>query len=501
MIDHTDFEVWFVTGSQHLYGDEALKTVEEHSIAIAQGITASNRTPVRIVRKPVVTTPAAIHEMCLDANSARNCIGLIAWMHTFSPARMWIAGLQALQKPFVHVHTQYNRDLPWSDIDMDFMNLNQSAHGDREFGFIGSRMRLNRKVIVGFWRDEEVLLQLGTWLRAACAWHDAQGARVARFGDNMREVAVTEGDKVEAQLRLGYAVNGYGVGDLVAWVKQVTDAEIDALVARYDEHYAVTEPLRPGGGQRPALREAARIELGMRAFLQDGNFKAFTTTFEDLHGLVQLPGLAVQRLMADGYGFGAEGDWKTAALVRAMKVMGAGLDGGTSFMEDYTYDFGAGGMKVLGAHMLEVCESIAGHQPSLEIHPLAIGGKSDPVRSVFTARSGPAVNASVVDMGNRFRLVVNEVDVVPPDQPLARLPVARAVWRPRPDLKQAATAWILAGGAHHTSFSSAVTAEHLEDFAEMAGLEFLLIGKDTQPREFKKELRWNDLYYALARGL
>jgi len=501
MIDLTAYEVWFVTGSQHLYGEEVLKTVEDHSSAIAQGMTEAKSVPVRIVRKPVVTTPAAIHELCLDATSARNCVGLIAWMHTFSPARMWIAGLRALQKPFVHLHTQYNRDLPWSDIDMDFMNLNQSAHGDREFGFIGSRMRLNRKVIVGFWQDEEVLRQLGTWLRAACAWHDAQGARVARFGDNMREVAVTEGDKVEAQLRLGYAVNGYGVGDLVAWVKQVTDAEIDALVARYDERYAVTEPLRLGGGQRPALREAARIEVGMRAFLQDGNFKAFTTTFEDLHGLAQLPGLAVQRLMADGYGFGAEGDWKTAALVRAMKVMGAGLDGGTSFMEDYTYDFGANGMKVLGAHMLEVCESIAGHQPSLEIHPLAIGGKSDPVRSVFTARSGPAVNASVVDMGNRFRLVVNEVDVVPPDRPLARLPVARAVWRPRPDLKQAATAWLLAGGAHHTGFSSAVTAEHLEDFAEMAAMEFLLIGQDTQPREFKKELRWNDLYYALAKGL
>jgi L-arabinose isomerase len=414
---------------------------------------------------------------------------------------MWIAGLRALSKPFVHLHTQYNRDLPWSAIDMDFMNLNQAAHGDREFGFIGSRLRLNRKVIVGFWQDDDVQAQLGVWLRAACAWHDAQGARIARFGDNMREVAVTEGDKVEAQIRLGYSVNGYGVGDLVKYVNEATDAEIDRLVADYEAQYTLVEPMRQGGRQRSALREAARIELGMRAFLKNGNFTAFTTTFEDLHGLSQLPGMAVQRLMADGYGFGAEGDWKTAALVRAMKVMATGLKGGTSFMEDYTYHLDANGMKVLGAHMLEVCTSIAGHKPSLEIHPLSIGGKTDPVRLVFTVNSGPAINASLMDMGNRFRLVVNEVDVVPPDAPLSKLPVASVVWVPRPNLQIAAAAWILAGGAHHTGFSQVLTAEHLEDFAEIAGIEFLRIGTDTRLSEFKKELRWNELYYHLANGL
>jgi L-arabinose isomerase len=501
MIDLKRLEVWFVTGSQSLYGEKTLAQVAEHSQAMARGLGQASQIPVKVVFKPVLTTPEAIHELCLEANSTRSCIGLITWMHTFSPAKMWIAGLTALQKPFVHLHTQYNRDLPWSDIDMDFMNLNQSAHGDREFGFIGSRLRLNRKVVVGHWQDEDVLAQLGTWARAACAWHDMQGAKVARFGDNMREVAVTEGDKVEAQIRFGYSVNGYALGDLVDYVNQVTDAQIDKLVAEYDEQYSVDKPLRRGGDQRRALREAAKIELGMRAFLEGGNFKAFTTTFENLYGLEQLPGLAVQRLMADGYGFGAEGDWKTAALVRAMKVMGAGLPGGTSFMEDYTYHFGQGGMKVLGAHMLEVCASIATGRPTLEIHPLSIGGKADPARLVFNVPTGPALNASIMDMGNRFRLLVNEVDVVAPDAPLPKLPVARVVWVPRPNLKVAAAAWILAGGAHHTGFSQVVTAEHMEDFADMAGLEFLLIGRDTTISEFKKEIRWNQVYYHLAKGL
>ena len=501
MIDLKEREVWFVTGSQHLYGEGALKQVAEHSTEMAEGLAQSRKIPVRVVFKPVVTTPASITELCMEANNAKNCVGLITWMHTFSPAKMWIAGLSALNKPFVHLHTQYNKELPWSEIDMDFMNLNQSAHGDREFGFIGSRMRLNRKVVVGYWKDEQVLEELATWMRAACAWHDAQGSKVARFGDNMREVAVTEGDKVEAQIQLGYSVNGYGVGELVKYVNAVTGGEIDKLVAEYDGRYAVAESLRKGGAQHKALRESAKIELGMRAFLKDGDFKAFTTTFEDLYGLAQLPGLAVQRLMADGYGFGAEGDWKTAALVRAMKVMSAGMDGGTSFMEDYTYHFGDDGMKVLGAHMLEVCESIAEQKPSLEIHPLSIGGKADPARLVFTVRNGAAVNATILDMGNRFRMVVNEVDVISPPKPMNKLPVARVVWVPRPNLKIAAGAWILAGGAHHTGFSQAVTRAHLEDFASMAGMEFVVIGKDTQLSDFKKELRWNDLYYHLARGL
>ena len=501
MIDFNAFEVWFITGSQHLYGEETLKQVARDSETMVNWWTASGKLPVKVVFKPVVTTAEAITAVCREANGSSRCIGLITWMHTFSPAKMWIAGLSLLTKPFLHLHTQFNRDLPWSEIDMDFMNLNQSAHGDREFGFIGSRMRLTRKVVVGYWQDEDVLARLAIWMRAACAWQDMQGARIARFGDNMREVAVTEGDKVEAQIRLGYSVNGYGVGDLVKVVDGVSDRQVDRLVQEYGDTYTLAPELLPGGKDCESLRASARIEAGMRLFLEEGGFKAFTTTFEDLYGLAQLPGLAVQRLMADGYGFGAEGDWKTAALVRAMKVMGAGLSGGASFMEDYTYDFDPVTPKVLGAHMLEVCASLGGKKPSLEIHPLSIGGKADPVRLVFTVPAGPAVNATLLDMGDRFRMLVNEVDVVPPEKPLPHLPVARAVWVPRPNLKVAAAAWILAGGAHHTGFSQAVTTEYLEDFAGMAGLEFLLIGTDTQLSEFKKELRWNDLYFHLFRGL
>ncbi len=498
MIDFKNYEVWFVTGSQHLYGDAALKQVAEHSQAIVQGLSEAGKLPVSVVFKPIVTTPDAIHALCLEANNVPTCIGLITWMHTFSPAKMWIAGLKALQKPFVHLHTQYSRDLPWSTIDMDFMNLNQSAHGDREFGFIASRMHLNRKVIVGFWQDEDVIAKLATWMRAACAWQDMQSAKIARFGDNMRDVAVTEGDKVAAQIQFGYSVYGYGVGDLVDAINAVQDVAVDQLVSNYDDEYVLSERLRRGGEQHQALREAARIELGLTSFLESGSFKAFTTTFEDLHGLSQLPGLAVQRLMGRGYGFGAEGDWKTAALVRAMKVMGAGLDGGTSFMEDYTYDLSGKSPKVLGAHMLEVCETIADGKPSLEIHPLAIGGKSDPPRLVFNVKPGPAVNTTILDLGNRFRIVVNRVDVVHPDQPLSKLPVARVVWIPQPDLKTAAGAWILAGGAHHTGFSQSVTVEHLEDFAEIAGVEFLRIDADTRLADFKKELRWNEAYHSMA---
>ena len=500
-IDLKQFDIWFVTGSQHLYGPEAIEQVAEHSQAIARALDDAADIPVNVVFKPVLTTPDAIQQLCLAANTDEQCIGLVTWMHTFSPAKMWIAGLRALHKPFVHLHTQYNREIPWAEIDMDFMNLNQAAHGDREFGFIGSRMRLERKVVVGHWQDDDVQRSLGAWARAACAWHDAQGARVARFGDNMREVAVTEGDKVEAEIRLGYSVNGYGVGDLVQVVSQVEDAEVDRLVAEYQEQYEVVPELRSGGERHQSLRDGARIEAGLRHFLQDGGFKAFTDNFQDLHGLTQLPGLAVQRLMADNIGFGGEGDWKTAALVRAMKVMASGLEGGTSFMEDYTYHLVTSGQKVLGAHMLEVCPTIAAQRPRLEIHPLSIGGKADPVRLVFDSQTGAAVNASVMDMGSRFRMVVNQVDVVPTDQPLPKLPVARALWMPQPDMKTAAAAWIHAGGAHHTGFSLALTAEHLEDFATMAGMEFLLIDQDTRLREFKKELRWNDLYYHLSRGL
>jgi L-arabinose isomerase len=501
MLDLKQYEVWFVTGSQHLYGPKTLETVAEHSREIAVFFGASAEIPVQIVFKPVLTTPDAIRELCLEANSTKNCVGLITWMHTFSPAKMWIAGLSLLKRPFLHLHTQYGREIPWSTIDMDFMNLNQSAHGDREFGFIGSRMRLNRKVVVGHWQDEDVQCKVGTWTRAACAWADWQGARIARFGDNMRDVAVTEGDKVEAQIRLGYDVYGYGVGDLVKLVNEVTDADVDKSVQTYLDEYDVAPALKPGGERNASLRNGARIEIGLRNFLSAGNFKAFTTTFEDLHGLEQLPGLAVQRLMRDGYGFGAEGDWKTSALVRAMKVMNAGMKGGVTFMEDYTYHFNGSGDKVLGAHMLEICESIAAGKPKLEVLPLSIGGKSDPVRLIFDANTGPAICASLMDMGQRFRLLVNQVDVVPTDEPLPQLPVARALWLPRPDLKTAAAAWIYAGGAHHTGFSYSVTADHLRDFADIAGIEFLLIDENTRLEDFRKELRWNDLYYQMANGL
>lgn len=496
MLDLKQFELWFVTGSQHLYGKETLEKVAEHSRQIAEAFNKSAQIPVKVVFKPVLTTPESIRGLCLEANSSRNCIGLITWMHTFSPAKMWIGGLSRLQKPFVHLHTQFNREIPWSEIDMDFMNLNQSAHGDREFGYIATRMRLERQVVVGSWQDKDVQESIGTWARSACAWMDSQNGKVARFGDNMRDVAVTEGDKVEAQIRLGYDVYGFGIGDLVKAVDQVSDKEIDRLVMEYLETYEVAKNLLANGSKHKSLREGARIELGMRQFLEAGSFNAFTTNFEDLHGLTQLPGLAVQRLMADGYGFGAEGDWKTAALVRAMKVMSIGLGKGTSFMEDYTYHFSPAGDKVLGAHMLEVCPSISAHKPKLEALPLSIGGKADPVRLIFDSKTGPAVAASLVEIGQRFRLIVSKVDSVPAEAPLPKLPVARVLWKPRPDLKTAAASWILAGGAHHTSFSFDVTAEHLQDFAEMAGIEMLVIDEHTQVSEFKKELRWNDPYYS-----
>ena len=488
-------QLWFVTGSQHLYGPEVLRQVADDSKVIAEALSAAEQIPVKIIFKSVVTTAEEIRAVCLETNNAPDCIGLITWMHTFSPAKMWIAGLKALNKPFVHLHTQFNRDIPWESIDMDFMNLNQSAHGDREFGFIVSRMHLNRKVIVGHWKETGVQEELGAWARAALAWDDAQHLKIARFGDNMREVAVTEGNKVSAQIKFGYSVNGYSLGELAAYVNQVSAAEIDRMVAGYCDHYTVQKDLQPGGARNNGLREAAKIEVGLRAFLEEGGFKAFTTTFENLNGLLQLPGLSVQRLMADGYGFGAEGDWKTAALVRAMKVMAQGISGGTSFMEDYTYHFEPGNQMVLGAHMLEVCASIADGKPRLEMHPLGIGGKEDPPRLVFNVSAKPALNATMIDLGDRFRMLVNEVDVVDPAKDLPKLPVARVVWKPLPNLKVAAGAWILAGGAHHTCFSQVVKLEHLEDFARIADIEMLVINKDTDIKAFQKELRWNEVYY------
>jgi L-arabinose isomerase len=493
-------EVWFLTGSQELYGDEVLRQVEEHAREIAGALDAEAAIPVRIVHRPVVKSPESIRQVCLEANAAEGCVGVVAWMHTFSPAKMWIGGLRSLQKPLLHLHTQFNRDLPWSEIDMDFMNLNQSAHGDREFGFMETRMGLRRKTVVGHWSDPAVVARIGTWTRAACGWDEAQRLKVARFGDNMRLVAVTEGDKVEAQLRLGFSVNGYGVGELLEAVQGAPDAAVQQLVDTYLEDYEVAPELRVDGDRHESLRDAARIEAGLRSFLEAGRFMAFTDTFEDLGGLTQLPGIAVQRLLADGYGFGAEGDWKTAALVRVAKVMSAGLEGGTSFMEDYTYHLAPEGPKVLGAHMLEVCPSIGAGKPRCEIDPLSIGGKADPVRLVFTASPGPAVVVGLLDLGDRFRFVLNEVDVVEPDEDLPRLPVARALWEPRPDLATAAEAWLVAGGPHHTAFCRAIGREAFEDLAEIAGVELLVIDGETRMADFAKEVRWNQAYFQTLRG-
>lgn len=491
--------IWFVCGSQHLYGPGPLKQVAANAQAVVDGLAKSKHLPLPLTFKALLTTPDEITNVMLAANADPDCAGLVLWMHTFSPSKMWIRGLSALKKPFLHLHTQFNRDLPWSSIDMDFMNLNQAAHGDREAGFIHTRLRLGRKVVVGHWSDAEVQQRIGAWMRAARAWHDWQGMKVVRFGDNMRNVAVTEGDKVSAEIKFGFATNTFGVGDLVEQVQAISDKTINALCADYEKRYAVSPELKKGGKRHDELRYSARLELGLSAFLETAGAKAFTDTFEDLHGLRQLPGMATQRLMAAGYGFGGEGDWKTAALVRAMKVMAHGLPGGTSFMEDYTYHLSPQGHQVLGAHMLEICPTIAAGKPKVEIHPLGIGGKSDPVRFVFDAATGPALNACLIDLGNRFRLLVNEVEAVKvPKMP--KLPVARAVWECKPDFKTACQAWILAGGAHHTGYSYAVTSEMLEDFATIAGIETVHINADTRLPQLKQDLRTNEVFYHLDSG-
>ncbi len=488
-------EVWFLTGTQHLYGEATLVEVAEHAKTIAKALTGSGQIPVGIVYKPILKTAEEIYSICQSSNQDNNCIGLITWMHTFSPAKMWIRGLQILQKPILHLHTQFNQDIPWATIDMDFMNLNQSAHGDREFGFIMSRMRMERKVVAGHWKDLEVHHQIGNWARACAGKHDWQGAKFVRFGDNMRNVAVTEGDKVEAEMKFGYSVNTHGIGDLVERIHSVSENDVDLLCSEYEDLYDVAEPLRKGKEKHKALRASARIELGLEGFLETGNFKGFTDTFEDLHGMEQLPGLAVQRLMAKGYGFAGEGDWKTAALVRVMKLMSAGMEGGNSFMEDYTYHLEPGNEMVLGSHMLEICPSIATGKPSCEIHPLGIGGKSDPVRLVFSSAPGPAINATIIDMGNRFRLLLQNVHAVPAPEDLPKLPVARVLWKPSPDLKTGCVAWILAGGAHHTCYSQCLSNEIMQDFASMMGIECLAINEQTTISNFKNEIRWNELAY------
>ncbi len=492
--------VWFLTGSQGLYGDDVLAQVTEQSRAVSDALDAADALPLPVVAKPVLTDAGAMRRVALEANADDACVGIIAWMHTFSPAKMWITALDQLRKPLLHLHTQANEALPWDTIDMDFMNLNQAAHGDREFGYVQARLGVPRKTVVGHVSDPRVAERVGVWARSARARTELATMRVARFGDNMRGVAVTEGDKVEAELRFGVSVNTYGVNDLVSVVDAVEDTAVDALVAEYLDTYDVVPELRPGAERHDSLRYGARQEAGLRTFLTEGGFAAFTTNFEDLGGLRQLPGLAVQRLMADGYGFGGEGDWKSSVLLRTLKVAAEGLPGGTSFMEDYTYHLVPGEQKVLGAHMLEVCPTIAAGRPSLEIHPLGIGAREDPVRLVFDATPGPAVVVGMSDLGDRFRLVANEIDVVPPDAPLPALPVARAVWEPRPDLSTSAECWLTAGGPHHTVLSLALTSEHLWDLSEMTGTELALIDASSTPRRFTHELRWNQAYHRLAQG-
>ena len=493
--------MWFLTGSQSLYGPETLEQVAQQSQQIFDLLEQSGDVGVRLVWKPVLLTADAIRRTCLDATADDGCIGVITWMHTFSPAKMWIGGLDALRKPLLHFHTQANVSLPWSDIDMDFMNLNQAAHGDREFGYIETRMRVRRKTVVGHASDPATRARIGAWATAAVGFDAAQHLRLARFGDNMRDVAVTEGDKVEAQLRFGMSVNTYGVNDLVAKVDAVADADIDALVATYESEYDVVPELRAGGERHESLRYGARIEIALRSFLEGGDFSAFTTNFEDLGGLRQLPGLAVQRLMADGYGFGGEGDWKTSALVAILKAMAGDAPGGTSFMEDYTYHFGPGTPLVLGAHMLEVCPSIAGDKPRIEIHPLGIGGREDPVRLVFRGKPGPGFVVGLLDLGERFRLVANDIEVVPPLEELPKLPVACAVWEPAPSLATSAECWLTAGGPHHTAMTTAVPYEALADLALMLDVELAHIDAATTVEAFTQELRWNNAYYRLAQGL
>jgi L-arabinose isomerase len=497
MSDLKKWEVWLLTGTQHLYGEETLKQVQDHANAMADSFNENPLIPVRVISKPLVTTPEEITAACAEVNNQSACIGLVVWMHTFSPAKMWVNGLKILRKPIIHLHTQFNRDIPWESIDMDFMNLNQSAHGDREFGFIMSRMHIRRKVVTGHWKDPKLILQITDWMRAAAGWNDWQGARFLRLGDNMRQVAVTEGDKVEAEIKFGYSVNTHGVGDLTDIIHQVPDGEVSALVDEYAGMYKLADELKKGNKKHEALKDAARIEAGIKKMMVTGNFKGFTDTFEDLHGLRQLPGIASQRLMQAGYGFAAEGDWKIAALVRAMKTMATGLAGGNSFMEDYTYHLEPGNEMVLGAHMLEICPSISSDKPSCEIHPLGIGGKEDPVRLVFNGSEGQALNVTMIDMGTRFRMLVNTVVAVKPPHHLPKLPVARVLWKPFPDFKSACTAWILAGGAHHTCYSQNLNVECLEDFAAMAGIEFVLIGKNTDIYQFKNELRWNEVYFKM----
>lgn len=489
------FEVWFLTGSQHLYGAETLKQVAAHSMIIAKSLNDSGQISVQVIFKPVLKSTEEITVICKEANASVQCVGVITWMHTFSPAKMWINGLSALQVPLLHLHTQFNRDIPFADIDMDFMNLNQSAHGDREFGFILSKMRYPRKTVVGHWQSPEVINKINIWSRVAVGRHVMKSMKIVRFGDNMRQVAVTEGDKVAAEMKFGFSVNTYGVGDLVKVIQQISDSEIQSLIKEYEDTYQMMSSLSAHGNMRSSLIEAARIELGLKAFLQDGGYAAYTNTFEDLHGMRQLPGIGSQRMMAAGYGYGGEGDWKTAAMVHILKMMSAGLKGGNTFMEDYTYHFDPSNPMVLGSHMLEICPSIAEGKVKCEVHPLGIGGKEDPVRLVFNGAAGAAINVSLIDLGDRFRLILNEVEAVKIQEDFPKLPTARVLWKPQPSMEIGLHAWLLAGGAHHTAYSQSITTEYIEDLAEMLQIELIVIDKNTSIQAIRKELRMNDISY------
>jgi len=494
-MDLKKHEFWFIAGSQDLYGDETLNQVAQHARIITDDFNKDSHIPGTVVLKPTAVTPSGIRGLFEEAAACASCAGIITWMHTFSPSKMWIQGLSINRKPLLHLHTQYNRDIPWSSIDMDFMNLNQSAHGDREHGYIHARMKLPRKVVAGFWQNDELRRRIGVWMRAAAAKHDGINKVVMRFGDNMREVAVTEGDKIEAQIKMGWQVNTWGIGDLAERYAKVSCAQAEKLAGEYAASYDFAPDLKNPGKAKDAMLEQAKIEIALKEMLNKENAGAFTTTFQDLHGLPQLPGLAAQRLMEQGYGFGAEGDWKQSMLTRSAKVMAAGLKGGVSFMEDYTYHFEPGKEAALGAHMLEICPSIAEGRPRIEVHPLGIGGKADPARMVFNAAPGQAVLATLVDLGSRFRMIVNEVETIKIENEMPRLPVARALWKPYPNLRDSAEAWILCGGTHHSVYSTALTAEYFRDWAEICGIEFVLIDKNTNVNRLKDELRWSEAYW------
>lgn len=489
MLETRPYTFWFVTGSQPLYGEETLIEVADNSKKVVEGLNGAGILPFKVEFKEVVTTAASIHQLALDANNSKECAGVITWMHTFSPAKSWIAGLKALQTPLLHLHTQYNRDIPWDSIDMDFMNTNQAAHGDREYGFIGTRLELGRKVIVGHWQNEDVLEKIAAWMKVAIGVKEGTNIRVARFGDNMRNVAVTDGDKIEAQIKFGWTVDYYGIGDLVEEINRVTDDAVSALYKEYETLYDLPEEVKEKGAVYESILYQARVELALKAFLKKGNYNAFTTNFEDLHGMKQLPGLACQRLMAEGYGFAGEGDWRTAALVRLMKIMSGNKE--TTFMEDYTYHLEPGNEMILGSHMLEICPTVTATKPRIVVNPLGIGGKEDPARLVFDGKGGDAVNASLIELGGRYRLVVSEIKAEQPTIETPHLPVAKVLWKPLPNLSDATAAWIYAGGAHHTALSFTVTTEQLVDFAEMTDIEVVVIDADLNLRQFKNELKWN----------